>query len=144
MSKPIKQVSVLLENVPGALSKISDLLGKEAINIGALSLVETSEQTTVRLITDSPEKTEQVLAAAGYHVRVREVIAVETPDHPGGLNAVLKPLAAAGINVHYIYPFLRRFKDNAILIFRVSDTEKTIELLKENYITVIDEAIYSL
>lgn len=144
MGDTVKQISVLLENAPGALSKVSDILGKEGINIGAISLAESTEQSIVRLITDNPEKTRRALSAAGYNVRETDVIAIETPDHPGGLNAVLKPFAKAGINVHYLYPFLRRFKDNAILIFRVDNTEKAVEVLKENYISLVDESIYSL
>ena len=144
MTKPIKQISIILENTPGALSKVSDILGKEGINIGAMSLAELTENSVIRLITDNPEKTEQVLTANGYPTKCSDVIAVETPDHPGGLNAVLKPLAAAGINVNYLYSFLRRFGDNAILIFRVSDTQKAIEILKDNYISIVDDKIYSL
>ena len=144
MAKTIKQISIILENTPGALSKVSDILGKEGINVGAISLAETTENSIIRLITDNPAKTEQVLASNGYHTRTGEVIAIETPDHPGGLNAVLKPLAAAGINVHYLYPFLRRYEDNAVLIFRVSDTQKAIEILKDNYIAIVGDIIYSL
>jgi hypothetical protein len=139
MTKAIRQIAIVLENSPGALSKVSDILGKEGINVGAISLAESTENSTIRLITDNPEKTEQILISNGYHTRMSEVIAIETPDHPGGLNAVLKPLATAGINVHYLYPYLRRFRDNAILIFRVSDTEKAIAVLKDNYISIVDE-----
>ena len=144
MTKPIKQISILLENTPGMLSGVSEILGKEGVNIGAISLAESTEKSIIRVITDNPDKTEQVLAAAGYHVWPRDVIAVEAPDHPGGLNAVLKPLSDAEINVHYIYSFLRRFKDYAILILRVSDTEKALKVLKDNYIAIVDDAIYSL
>jgi len=144
MGETILQTSILLENAPGMLSKISEILGKEGLNIGAISLSESSEQTIVRVITDNPEKTKQVLKAAGYHVWQRDVIAIEIPDHPGALNAALKPLAKAGVNVHYLYPFLRRFRDNAILIFRVDNTEKAVDVLKENYITLVGDALYSL
>ncbi len=144
MKKIIKQISVILENEPGTLSRVSDILGKEGINVGAISLAETTESSIIRLITDNPDKTQQVLSANGYVTKNSDVIAVETPDHPGGLNAVLKPLATAGVNIHYLYPFLRRYRDNAILIFRVDNTEKAIEVLKDNYISVVDETIYSL
>jgi hypothetical protein len=144
MADTVKQTSIFLENVPGMLSKVSDVLGKEGINIGAITLAESTEQSIVRMIADNPDKAKQVLSAAGYHVWQRDVIAIEIPDHPGGLNAALDPLAKAGINVHYLYSFLRRFKDNAILIFRVDDTEKSIQVLKENYINLIGDAIYSI
>ncbi len=144
MSKVIIQISVVIENTPGTLSTLSDVLGKEGINVNAITLVESTESSTVRLISDNPDKTEQVLSSRGYQVHKSEVLAIETPDHPGGLNAVLKPLAIAGVNVFYLYPYLRRTSGNAIVIFRVSDIEKAIQVLKDNYISILDESIYSI
>ena len=140
----VTQISVDLENVPGNLSAVSILLGKEGINIGAIMVAESSETSMIRFICDDPEKAYLVLKDAGYVVKKREVIAVETPDHPGGLSAMLKPLATAGINVHYLYPFLRRIGDNAILILRVDDSARAAEVLKNEWITVLDEKIYSI
>lgn len=141
---PVKQVSVLLDNRPGAMSEVSEVLGREGINVGGLTLAEATDSAIVRMIADDPAKAAQVLRAAGYHVTERDVIAVETPDHPGGLNAVLKPLAAAGVNVLYFYPFLRRVGDQAILIFRTDNNEKSEQILKDNWIQTIGEEIYSL
>ena len=141
---PVKQISVLLDHRPGAMSEVSELLGREGINVGGVTLAEATDSAIVRFIADDPAKAAQALRAAGYHVTERDVIAVETPDHPGGLNAVLKPLAAAGINVLYFYPFLRRVGDQAILIFRTDNIEKAEQILKENWIQTIGDDIYSL
>ena len=140
----IKQISVLLDNEPGSLSRVSDLLGKEGINIGAFSLTEATEHTIARMVTDNPKKTIRVLKNAKYQVWEKDVIAVVVPDHPGALNAVLKPLATAKINVNYLYPHLRKSEDNAVIIFRVGDNKKAYEVLKENWIQVIGEELYSL
>lgn len=140
----VKQISVLLENEPGKLSGVSELLGKEAINIGAMSLAESTDRSIVRLIADDPKKALQVLKGAKYHVWDVDVIAVVTPDHPGGLSAVLKPFGVEGVNVQYLYPHLRRYGDDAIIIYRVDDTKKAVEVLKENYIAVLGDELYSL
>ena len=140
----VTQISVLLEHEPGELSRVSDLLGHEGVNIGAITLADASDAAIVRFIPDDPEKGVQVLKNAGYHVNTRQVIAVETPDHPGGLNAVLKPLAENGINVLYLYPFLRRAGDKAILIFRTDDTEKAEQVLKDNWVQSMGDEIYEI
>ena len=140
----VKQLSVLLDHKPGEMSKVSELLGRDGINIGGLTLADAGDLAIVRLITDDPDKAESVLNSAGYHVKQREVIAVETPDHPGGLNAVLKPLSDAGINVKYFYPYLRRVDQEAVLIFRTEDNEKAEEALRSNWIRILGEEIYSL
>ena len=140
----VKQISVVLDHQPGALSKVSDLLGRENINLGAMTLADAGDTAIVRFIAADPVKATQVLKNAGYHVKECDVIAVETPDHPGGLNAVLRPLAQAGINVVYLYPFLRRLGDKAILIFRTDDIPKAEQILKDNWIQTLEDEIYSI
>ncbi|KAF0121274.1 MAG: ACT domain-containing protein [bacterium] len=102
----VKQVSITLDNIPGQFLRVSECLGAEGINIRAISVADTSEVSTVRFVTDNPQKTINVLKSHGYSVRERDVIAVEIPDHPGALRAVLKPLKTSNINVLYLYTFL--------------------------------------
>ena len=73
------------------------------------------------------------------------VIAVEVPDHPGGLQAVLKPLKAATINVTYLYPYLGRGESGQpIVMVGVDKTEEALEVLKRNWIHTFGKEIYSL
>ena len=85
----ITQISVVLKNLPGMLADLSELLGKEGVNIRAVSVADTSEVSTVRLVVDDPAKALNILKGNGYSVYETDVLAVETPDHPGGLNAVM-------------------------------------------------------
>jgi len=135
----IKQISVVMENIPGKLSGLSDVLGAEGINIRAITVADTSDLTTVRMIVDDPAKAILVLESKEYNIRQREVLAVETPDHPGGLNAVLRPLRDAQINVHYLYPYIGRIKANAILILGVDKIDEAIQILTQNWVHLISE-----
>lgn len=140
----IKQLSVSLDNVPGSFSTISELLGREGVNIRAISVADTSDISTVRFVVDDPEKAKNILAGHGYNPKETEVLAVQTPDHPGGVNAVLKPLKAAGINVHYLYPHLGRIDDNAIVILGVDKTEEAQKVLAANYVTTLGPEVYNV
>ncbi len=141
----VKQVSVSLENVPGKFLDVSELLGAEGINIRAISVADTSDVSTVRFVSDEPDKTINVLRSHGYSVKETDVIAVEVPDHPGGLQAVLKPLKGADINVHYLYPYLGRGESGQpIIIVGVDKTEKAIEVLKKNWVHAFGKEIYAL
>ncbi len=141
----VKQVSVSLENVPGKFLDVSELLGAEGINIRAISVADTSDVSTVRFVSDEPDKTINVLRSHGYSVKETDVIAVEVPDHPGGLQAVLKPLKGADINVHYLYPYLGRGESGQpIIIVGVDKTEKAIEVLKKNWVHTFGKEIYAL
>lgn len=141
----VKQILVSLENIPGKLLEISEILGSEGINIRAISMSETAHVSTIRLVADNPEKAVNVLKSGGYMVQVVEVIAVEIPDHPGGLQAVLKPLKRRNINVLYLYPYLGRGESGqAILVIGVDNTEKAAQVLQKNWVHTFGKEIYAL
>ncbi len=141
----VKQISISLENVPGKFLEVSELLGAEGINIRAISVADTADISTVRFVTDNPEKTANVLRSHSYSVRETDVIAVEVPDHPGGLRAVLKPLKETNINVTYFYPYLGRGESGQpIVILGVDKTDEAIEVLKKNWVHTFGKEIYAL
>ena len=141
----VKQISVSLENVPGMFLAVSERLGTEGINIRAISVAETSDISMVRFVTDDPEKTANVLRSHGYQIRETDVIAVEVPDHPGGLQAVLRPLRDASINVLYFYTYLGRGESGQpVVIIGVDKTEEAVAVLKRNWVHTFGEEIYAL
>lgn len=141
----VKQISVSLSNEPGKFLAVSECLGAEGINIRAISVADTADVSTVRFVTDDPGRTVMVLKSHDYSVKETDVIAVEVPDHPGGLQAILRPLKTAGINVHYFYPFLGRgASGQAIVIIGVDRTDEAVALFQKNWVKTFGEEVYSL
>jgi hypothetical protein len=140
----IRQLSVSLENIPGSFSTVSEILGREGVNIRAISVADTSDISTVRFVVDDPEKAKNILIGNGYSPKETDVLAVEIPDHPGAVNAVLKPLKAAGINVHYLYPHLGRISDAAIVILGVDRTEEAQAVLTRNWVKTLGPEVYNV
>jgi len=141
----VTQISLTMENTPGQLLKISDCLRAEGINIRGISLTDASDFSTVRFVTDNPVKTINVLKSHGYNAKESEAIAVEVPDHPGGLAAVLKPLRSANINVLYLYPYLGRGESGqAIVIVEVDKIQEAIDVLGRNWVKTYGKEIYAL
>ena len=141
----VKQISLSLDNTPGKFLEVSEYLGTEGINIRAISVADTADISTVRFVTDNPEKTINVLKSHNYNVKETEVLAVEVPDHPGGLQAILKPLKAAGVNVHYLYPYLGRGESGQpVVIIGVDKTEEAVNVLTKNWVHLFGKEIYAL
>ena len=140
---PVKQISVSLENVPGKLSEMSDYLGENGINIIGISVADTTDISAIRFVASDPEKAANVLKTHGYSIKITEVLAVEAPNHPGGLNAVLKPLKEISINVNYLYTCLVR-GEKTVLIVGVDKTEEAIQVLRKNWVHMYDEELYKL
>jgi len=141
----VQQISVFLENKSGRLSSLTDVLGKAGINIRALSIADTSDFGILRLIVSQPDEACRILKDAGFTVSMTDIIAVEVEDRPGGLAAVLGILENAGINIEYLYAFLEKSSNNALVVFRVEQIEQAIKLLGENKINVVrGEDVYKL
>ena len=121
----VKQISVFLENRPGCLHDMTKALAEAGIDLRGLSLAETSDFGIVRLIVDDVLGTANTLKDAGFVASMTEVLAVEVPNVPGGLNRVLEILDGTGINVEYMYAILGNKSSNtAYMIFRVDDNDK--------------------
>ncbi|NQU43578.1 ACT domain-containing protein [bacterium] len=132
----LKQLSVFMENRTGRLAEITRVLADSGVNIRALSLADTSDFGILRILVSDPGKAMQALTEGGMTVRETHVIAVEVADRPGGLATILALLHGSGINVEYMYAFLERYKDNAIIVFRFENPERAAIILREANIKV--------
>jgi hypothetical protein len=133
-----EQISIFLENKAGRLSEVTRIFEEGRINIRALSLADTSDFGILRLIVNDNEKAKRLLKENDFTVRSTEVVAVEVPDKPGGLHQILMALAKAGVNVEYMYAFVRQSGQNAVLIFRFDNTAAAAEVLRREGVQVID------
>ncbi|MFP4477316.1 MAG: ACT domain-containing protein [Desulfatibacillaceae bacterium] len=139
------QISVFLENKAGRLAEVTRVLSEAGINIRALSLADTSDFGILRLIVNDNETCENVLKEHGFTVRKTRVVAVEVPDKPGGLHAILDFLHKASINVEYMYAFVRHEGENAVMIFRFDELETAVKALSDNGFNVIEgETLYTM
>jgi hypothetical protein len=136
----VRQVSIFLENRSGRIAKISTALGNANINIRAMSLADTSDFGILRLVVTDTEKAVAILKDQGFTVRVTHVIAAVIPDIPGALGNLLSIMERAGLNVEYMYAFIQKSMEEAILIFRFDDLDKALDTLLENDITILDES----
>jgi hypothetical protein len=133
----VKQISVFLENRPGALAEFTRILEKSSIDLRALSLAESEDFGIVRVIVDDPYKTIRILKEEGYICSVTKVIAVEIADKPGSLVKVLNILGDNNVNLEYSYAFLAKKANSAFMILRVADNDKAIKVLTQNGIRPI-------
>lgn len=141
----VEQISVFIENKSGRLAEIARLLGEAGINIRALSLADTTDFGILRLIVNDREKANQVLKEKGFTVSKTEVVAVAVPDRPGGLAEILQSLDGAAINVEYMYAFVERCGENAVIIFRFDETEQAIRVLTDKGFNILaGERLYSM
>ncbi|MBN2443273.1 MAG: ACT domain-containing protein [Spirochaetales bacterium] len=139
----IRQVSVFLENKKGRLADVTNVLAGKGINIRALFLADTQDFGVLRLIVNDAEKTLSILKDNNFVAQETHVIAVEVEDKPGGLNKILNVLSENNINIEYMYAFVEKKADNAIVIFKIDEQEKAIKTLKDNNIGIVTTDVLS-
>lgn len=141
----IQQISVFIENKPGHLAEVTELLAKSKVDITALSLADTADFGILRLIVDRPELAQTVLRENGFIVKSTDVLAVAMEDQPGGLSSVLNMITEAGISIEYMYAFVGKKDGKAVVVMRVNDLQGAIATLKNDTNTIVNARdIYNL
>ena len=141
----VKQISVFLENKEGRLADVTKVLGELGIDISALSIADTTNFVILRLIVNDPVQAESILKDAGYAVRVSEVLAIAVEDTPGALSKALDVLEKSSIEIEYIYAFIGKTDNRALVVLKVKDMDKAAEVLADADIYVLrDEEVYTL
>ena len=144
MSLKLKQIVVSIENAPGRLHEVTEALGSAGINLRALNLVDTGAFGQLRLLVSDVTTARKILMEMQIPAYVNEVVAAEIEDKPGSLASLLKPLTQAGVSVIFMYAFITFAPGNAIMIFRFSDNDKAIEVLKANGINLLDAEAFGI
>jgi len=137
----IKQVSVFLENKKGRLAEVTALLARQGVNIRALSLADTADFGVLRLIVSDSVKCFDVLKKNDFVAQMTDVVAVEIDDHPGGLNRVLAVFDKNDINIEYMYAFVAKKAEKAIVIFRIDKIQLAAKTLEQNNISLLSADI---
>ena len=138
------QISVLLGNVPGTFARLTHILDEEDIATIAVSAASIAHDSRVRLVVNDPERAAALLSSFNFNFEITPVLAAEIPLHAGGINAIFKPLAKAEINILYLYTTINRIGKETIVILGVDKLEDARQTLKENWINLIDDEIYSI
>ena len=141
----VKQISVFLENKKGRLAEVTQTLAREKVNIRALSLADTADFGVLRIIVNNPDRCLAALKANSFVAQVTEVIAVEVEDTPGGLSHILEILDRDNVNVEYMYAYVEKSRDNAIVICKIDDRERALQVLEKHGIATLGaEALKAL
>lgn len=125
----LKEFDVYVQNKPGELARVCELLGSHGVNIKAIASERGNDRPMIRIVTDDEATTRSALTRAGIPFSLRDVIAVKMPDRPGELGKVARKLARAMVNVDSIY-ILGKEGGMTEIALTVDDLEKAQESLR--------------
>jgi hypothetical protein len=115
------ELTLRLQNSPGMLARVCQLIAKERINIAAINL---AGPLVVRLVVENPVHAAAILREQHYQVEERDVIYTTTSNDPGALLRITRLIADAGINVEYLYATALEGLPMASVVVGVPDAER--------------------
>lgn len=138
----VNQIAVFLENRKGRLNELASVLAAEKIDLLTLSIADTQDFGIVRLITTDNRAATAALKEAGFTVTTADLIGIEITDVPGALAHVLEILTKGDIDIEYLYSYARTEGHNAIILFKVNEVGKALDVLGKSDIRVLDKEIF--
>lgn len=139
------QVSVFAKNKPGMISRITEILSSNNINIRAITISDSGDYGIIKLLLDNPMQGNECLQKEGITSTLKDIVAIKIDDSPGGLHKAASLLAGENINVEDAYGFTIREKNQAVFVFQVADVLHTEKLLKKAGFEIIsDSELYYL
>ena len=133
-----KQISIFVENKPGKISKITEVIGKNKINLKAMTIADSGSFGIIKIMTDNNQKAYEVLKNNNFLVSLQDVVVVEIPDKVGSFHKLAKILEKSKINIEDAYGFIVQEGVKAVLILKVKDVKSVEKILKEKGYRVID------
>lgn len=118
----LEEVTVTVDDRPGILAEIGELLGNSGVNIETLCAATHNGAGVVHLVADDGEDAGEILAANGFKVDARPVLTATLDDRPGELGSYCRRLASEGINIRSAY-VARRGAGETEFIFAVDDLD---------------------
>ena len=115
------ELTLRLQNSPGALDRVCRCLTDEQINIVALTIESGG---TLRMVVDNPLHAAGALEEREYGVEQRDVLLVQLPNDPGALEGAARMLANADVNVEYAYGSVLEDQAMTAIVVGVEDAQR--------------------
>ena len=124
----MRQFEVYVQNKPGEVARLAEVLAKNAVNVRGISTDLGGSPAIVRVITDDEASARKVLTSGGMEFKERDVLVLALSDKPGELAKMTKKLARAGINIESLFMLASKSTEVQMAI-GVDQREKAQELL---------------
>lgn len=127
----LQQFVVFLENKVGALNELLRHVERDDLRIVALSILDSSDSAIARLISNSYERTRELLALSNLPFCESEVIGVLLPAVEQPHSNICGCLMSAELNIHYVSPLMYRRNGRGAIAVYVDNVDEALRVLKE-------------
>lgn len=134
----VKQFSVFTPNRLGRLNDLIKLLSSRNVHVLALTVLDTTDTSILRLVVDDPERARELLHDNGFAFNETDLLAVEV-DAATQLKDLVTALLEAELNINYLYSFIPHPQGKSILVLNMEDNEMAEQVLKRHQFRVLKQ-----
>ena len=142
-----KQLTIFMENRPGRVNSVCDILEQQGMNIWAFTIQDRGDFGLIKLIVDKPDRAQLALSDCGFACVLKEVLAVTAPDKPGNLDKLTSALLQKNVNIKDMYGFVSPNDRQGLCFmeFENPDAVNIAELVAEfDFRVLTNEELYEL
>ncbi|HEX2715176.1 MAG TPA: ACT domain-containing protein [Candidatus Acidoferrales bacterium] len=127
----VKEFTILVEDRPGTLGKVTRAVADRGVNILALQSFPIGGKSVTRFIVDNPTTAKSVLDNERLTYAETEVVQVKLPHRPGAIGRAASRLGEANININYVYCGLEAGTNAPLVFFGVAEVAKAVPILEQ-------------
>jgi hypothetical protein len=135
----VKQFSVFTANKMGRLHDLISLLSTHNVDVIALTILDTTDSSIIRLVTDDPDRARELLYTNEFAFTESDLLVVEL-DSATELNRLMSALLEAEININYLYSFIPHPQGKSILALSMEDGDVAENVLRRHQFRILRQS----
>lgn len=137
-SDAVVQFSLFTPNQLGRLHSLVNLLGSKSIHVLALTVLDTTDSSIIRIVVDDPDGARRLLLDQGFPFAESPLVVTEVSTTEE-LNKLMAALHEAELNINYLYSFIPHPRGMSMLAISVEDNETAAQALKRHHFPVLKQ-----
>lgn len=126
----MKQLTVLVPNLPGQFAAVTGALAKRGVNVESFNVESHGAEGLIVLTVDKYDDALRALRDAGYRAVTQDTLLIRLEDKPGALATVAVRLKEAGLDLRSMH-IVRRTEAFSIVCLVSSDNAKAAAILRD-------------
>ncbi|HZV34234.1 MAG TPA: acetolactate synthase [Verrucomicrobiae bacterium] len=134
-----KQFSIFTANQLGRLREVIGVLDANSVHVLAVMVLDTTDSAIIRMITDDPDRTRELLIKHGFPYGECDMLVVEL-DSATDLNRLMSALLEAELNINYLYSFIPHPGGKSLMALNMEDNDIATKVLMRHQFRVLRQS----
>jgi hypothetical protein len=137
-----KELNIFVENRPGRLRSVAEVLSQSKINVRTMTLQDRGEFGLMKMIVNKPQEALLALQDKGFACALKDILAIALKDKPGSFLRLADLLYTHKVNVLDAYGFVIESNKQAVFCVEVKDMENIRKILQKEGFDLLEDELH--